>query len=486
VATIEFIDQTLRDGQQSLWGMRMRPGQMMPVAPTLDQAGFRVVDTTASVMIALLAKEYREDGFAALDRLAAAMPGSTLRAALRSNGSGNFGLAPDSIMDLWIRTLVKHGMTSFWICDCLYELDKMARVSRVIRDEGATVAPAIMYALSPVHTDEYFAAKAKAFTTFCDLEAVYIEDASGVLTPERTRTLVRAVMAAAPGLPIEMHAHNTTGLAPWNYFAAVEEGVRILHTASRPLANGPSLPSTESMVANMRLLGHDVGVDDAAVEVVSAHFAAVAEREGFAVGVPWEPDLRMYEHQLPGGMTGTLLKQLEKYGMPERYEQVLDEVATVRRELGYPIMATPFSQLMGTQALLNVVTGERYGSSPDEVIMYLLGHYGEIPGPVDPDVRDRILSSPRGRRFEGWEQPQPSLAEVRREYGAHLSDEDLLLRTMLPPEDVDAMRAAGPLATDDDLAGTLPPALVDLIARQTTNYLEVRWPGFAMALARTH
>lgn len=486
MADIEFIDQTLRDGQQSLWGMRMRPSQMMPVTGELDGAGFRVVDLTASVMIAVIAKQYRQNGFEALDHISAAMPRSTLRAALRSNGSGNFGLAPDSIMDLWIRTLMRHGITSFWICDCLYELDKMDRVSRVVQSEGGTVAPAIMYAQSPVHTDEFFADKARAFTTFGDLEAVYIEDASGVLTPERTRTLVRAIMEQTPGIPIEMHAHNTTGLAPWNYFAAVEEGVDILHTAARPLANGPSLPSTESMVANMRHLGHRVDLDDAAVERISTHFYDVARREGHTVGVPWEPDLQMYDHQLPGGMTGTLLKQLEAYGMSERYADVLVEVARVREELGYPIMATPFSQLMGTQALLNVVTGERYGSSPDEIIMYLLGHYGQIPGPVDDDVRDRILSSPRGRQFQDWELPQPSLDEVRGQYGRNLTDEELLLRTMLPPDDVDAAMRAGPLALDDDLAGRLPPALVDAIAHQTSNYLDVRWPGFAMVLARTH
>ena len=149
MAEIEFIDQTLRDGQQSLWGMRMRPAHMLPVAHEIDRTGFRVVDMTASVMIAVLAREYRENGFEALDHMSAAMPNSPLRAALRSNGSGNFGLAPDCVMDLWIRTLMKHGISSFWICDCLYEISKMRRICSVIHDEGGTVAPAIMYALSP-------------------------------------------------------------------------------------------------------------------------------------------------------------------------------------------------------------------------------------------------------------------------------------------------------------------------------------------------
>jgi oxaloacetate decarboxylase (Na+ extruding) subunit alpha len=486
VAEIEFVDQTLRDGQQSLWGMRMRPAHMLPVAHEIDRTGFRVVDMTASVMIAVLAREYRENGFEALDHMSAAMPNSPLRAALRSNGSGNFGLAPDCIMDLWIRTLMKHGISSFWICDCLYEISKMRRVCRVIHDEGGTVAPAIMYALSPVHTDDWYAEKAKAFASFDALEAIYVEDASGVLTPDRTRTLVKAVMDQSPGLPIEMHAHDTTGMAAWNYFAAVEQGARILHTACRPLANGPSLPSTESMAANVRHLGHDVRIEEEPLEQVSKHFAAVARSGGHPVGVPCEPDLRVYEHQLPGGMTSTLLKQLEKYGMPDRYPRVLEEVARVRRELGLPIMATPFSQLMGTQALLNVVTGERYSACPDEVILYLLGHYGEIPGPVDEDAKDRILSSPRAKRFEDWQQPQPSLKEVRREYGVRLSDEELLLRTMLPPEDVEATMAAGPLATDSATAAALPPDLVDMIATQTVNYLEVRWPGWSMTLARGH
>ena len=486
MAGIEFIDQTLRDGQQSLWGMRMRPAHMLPVADEIDRTGFRVVDMTASVMIAVLAREYRDNGFEALDHMSAAMPNSTLRAALRSNGSGNFGLAPDCVMDLWIRTLMRHGISSFWICDCLYEIAKMRRVCRVIHDEGGTSAPAIMYALSPVHTDEFFAERANAFASFDGLEAIYVEDASGVLTPERTRTLVKTVMDQTPGIPVEMHAHDTTGMAAWNYFAAVDQGVRILHTASWPLANGPSLPSTEAMVANMRHLGHDVLIEEGSLGRVSTHFEAVARAEGHPVGAPCEPDLRVYEHQLPGGMTSTLLKQLEKYGMEDRYPRVLEEVAGVRRELGLPIMATPFSQLMGTQALLNVVTGERYRACPDEVILYLLGHYGEIPGPVDEGAKDRILSSPRAKRFEGWQQPQPTLREVRQEYGVQLSDEELLMRTMLPPEDVEATVSAGPLATDSAVASKLPPALVDMIATQTVNYLEVRWPGWSMTLARGH
>jgi oxaloacetate decarboxylase (Na+ extruding) subunit alpha len=485
MARIEFIDQTIRDGQQSLWGMRMRPRDVLPVAGTLAGAGFRTVDATAGVMISLLAREYRENGFEYLDRLSAAMPGTVLRSAIRSNGPG-FGLGSDALIDLWVRTLVKHGISSFWMCDCLYELDKMERVHRTILDAGATNVPALMYGLSPVHTDEFFASKVRAFAGFPGLETLYIEDASGVLTPERTRSLVRTVRREAPDVPLEFHAHDTTGLATWNYLAAVEEGAEILHTAGRPLATGPSLPSTESMVANLRLKGYDVGLDDAAVAEVSRHFEEVARRGGHQLGVPAEPDLQVYEHQLPGGMTGTLRKQLEAYGMADRYDAVLVEVATVRRELGYPIMATPFSQFVGTQAMLNIVTGQRYGSSPDEVVLYLLGHYGEIPGPVDDDVRDRVLSTPRARRLLDWELPQPTLAELRQEFGIGLSDEELLMRTMLPAQVVDETLAAGPLATDDRVAASLPPGLVELLARTTTNYLDVRWPGLSLTLVRGH
>lgn len=485
MAEIEFIDQTLRDGHQSLWGMRMQAGQILPVAREIDRTGFRVVDVTGSSMFEVLVRYCREDPWAGLDLISKALPHSRLRAGSRSNAIVGFSVNPNTLLELWIRTLAKHGIGSFWIYDCLFNIEQMRWMCGVVHDAGAEVVPSVMYGLSPVHTDEFFADKVRQMTTFEGVSAVYVEDAPGVLTPERARTLWPALIEAAGEIPLELHCHNTTGLAPINYLIGIEAGARIVHTASRPLANGPSLPSTEAMVENVKRKGHSTHIDEDMLPVVADHFRYVAEREGYLIGVPNEYQVFTYDHQLPGGMTGTLKNQLAQYNMTDRLQEVLEECAVVRQELGYPVSATPFSQLIGIQSVLNIVTGDRYSIVPDEVIIYALGHLGPFAAPLDEDVKDRILSSHRGKEFANWEPPQPSLKDLRHEYGENLTDEELLLRALIPGPDVDAMKAAGPPRTHyPKFESTAAAFAHDLIARSKARYVHVERPEFSLTLRR--
>jgi oxaloacetate decarboxylase alpha subunit len=482
MAEIEFIDQTLRDGHQSLWGMRMQAGHILPVAREIDRAGYRVVDVTGSSMFEVLVRYCREDPWAGLDLIAGALPRCRLRAGSRSNAIVGFSLNPNALLELWIRTLAKHGIGSFWIYDCLFNIDQMRWMCGVVHDAGAEVVPSVMYGLSPVHTDEFFADKVCQLAGFEGVSTIYVEDAPGVLKPERARTLWPALIEAAGDVPLELHCHNTTGLAPLNYLIGIEAGATIIHTASRPLANGPSLPSTEGMLDNVRREGHTTNLDEAVLPTIADHFRFVAEREGYATGVPNEYLNFNYEHQLPGGMTGTLKNQLAQYKMTHRLQEVLEECAVVRQELGYPVSATPFSQLIGIQSVLNVVTGDRYSIVPDEVIIYAYGHLGPFAAPLDENVKDRILNSQRGKEFADWEPPQPSVAELRHEYGENLSDEDLLLRALIPGPDVDAML---PPRTDYPRFDAAPPNLLhDLITGTKANYLHVERPDFTLTLRR--
>ena len=366
-------------------------------------------------------------------------------------------------MELWIRTLAKHGIDSFWIYDCLYNMDAMERLCRVVADEGCEVAPAIMYGISPVHTDEWFAARVREYVAGGSPMPIYVEDAAGIMRPERAKTLMPALVEAAGGVPVEFQCHNTVGVAGMNYLIGVEAGVRVLHTAAGPMANGPSVPSTEQTVENLRWEGHTTTVDLERVRRISGHMRRVAEQEGHSVGVPNEYNVYPYHHQLPGGMTGTLKAQLAQYDMSDRFEEVLEEIVQVREDLGHPISATPFSQLMGIQSVLNVVTGERYGSVPDEVLVYVLGHLGQPPAPINEDVLDRMLSTPRGREMQEWEPPQPTIGELKVQYGDRtMSDEELLRRYLVPLQDVEATHAAGPAARsyhfEDD---RIPQSLID-------------------------
>jgi oxaloacetate decarboxylase (Na+ extruding) subunit alpha len=439
---IELVDQTFRDGQQSLWGMRLRGGMLRKVAGELDRSGFRAVEVTGSSLMECSVRYSREDPWESLDLWRAWLPSSELRSPVCQNRIGTFGMTPDALMDLWVQTLVRHGINALWVYDCLYNMEQMHRLCDVIADTGAKALGALMYGISPVHTDAWFAERVRQMASWPSVSAIYVEDAPGILTPERARTLIPAILAVAGDKPVEWHFHNNTAMGALNYMIAVELGGTILHTCSRPLANGPSLPSTEQTVANLDRLGLDHGIDTSALPPVAAHCERIARQEGWAVGEPAEFDAFAYRHHLPGGMTGTLKAQLAQYSMTERLPEVLEETVRVREELGHPVSATPFSQLVGIQSVLNIVTGDRWSVVPDEVVLYLMEKFGPPPAPIDDDVRDRVLSSPHGQRFAGWERPQPSVAELREQYGGRsITDEELLLRYMVPAADVDAARA---------------------------------------------
>jgi oxaloacetate decarboxylase alpha subunit len=483
---IEFVDQTLRDGQQSHWGMRMRAYEAAEALPDIARTGFRVVDLTGAGMFTVLLREYADDPWATTDFLVDGLRGNELRSGLRTISVIGFAHTPECIIDLWAQTLIKHGVTSFWLYDCLFDLPTMKRLSDVITAAGGTAVPAVMYGLTSVHDDAFFAAKAKEMVSWAGTQTLYVEDAAGVLKPERAATLLPAIRAATGEIPLELHCHATTGLAQHNYIQGLKAGFTWLHTASRPLANGVSLPSTESMVTVVEALGHTHSLDTTRFAPVAENFARAAKAEGRPLGEVAEYDPRVYDHQVPGGMMGTLRNQLATHGMADRLPQVLAEIPRVRRELGEPIMATPFSQFVGIQAVLNVVTGDRYSMVPDEVVHYVLQHYGPLAAPVDPDVKDRVLSSPRAQQLAAWERPNPSIEEVRKRYAPGMSDEELLLRFMTSNEEVDRMQAAGPIRTDPRWASSsIALELGDLIAeRNTLTSVSVSRPGLHVTLNR--
>jgi oxaloacetate decarboxylase (Na+ extruding) subunit alpha len=486
VSHIEFVDQTLRDGQQSLWGLRMRAFEAAPALPYLDKTGFRVIDLTGAGMFTVLLRQFKDDPWESTDYLVRALSNNVVRAGMRTMTIMGFGFTPDCIIDLWVQTLIKHGVGTFWLYDCLYDMPIMHRTAKMIAESGGTPVPAVMYGLTDVHTDEYFATRAAEMATWEGVETIYVEDTSGVMTPERASTLLPALQQATGKTKLELHIHNNTGMAPLVYVEGLEAGIEILHTASRPMANGPSLPSTEAILEILRVLGHTHSLDEDMLQPVAEHFHRAAIAGGHELGVPNEFSLLPYRYQLPGGMTGTLKSQLGQHGMADRLAEVLEEMILVREELGQPIMATPFSQFVGIQAVLNIVTGERYKLVPDEVIQYALGHYGPLTMPIEPGVLDRILTHPRAADFHKWERAQPTLAEVRSKAGRSMSDEELLLRVSFADDEVDAMFAAGPIRTDPRTsASTIVESIADLVHEgKGLKSFSVSQPGFSISLRR--
>jgi oxaloacetate decarboxylase (Na+ extruding) subunit alpha len=447
MAHIEFVDETFRDGQQSLWGMRMQAGMALPIAGNLDRTGFRRLEMAGSNYFEVMVRYCRENPWEGLDALVEAMPRTVIRSGMRANAMATFRTSPDAVVDAWMRQLNRHGVRSFWIYDLLYNIDKMLRLAKIAKEFGSEVVGSLMFTLSPVHDDAYYADKADKLSASPDIDTLLLYDTAGVLSKERLATLLPAIQAKARGKPIEFHANNLLGQSAKNYLDAIEYGVSIIHTASRPMANGPSVPSTEIMVNNIEILGHTHNLDKRQFAPVADHMERVGKAAGFLVNQNAEYNVLSIQHQIPGGMTGTLKAQLKQHGMSDRLDDVLKEVAVVRRELGYPGMATPFSQLVGIQAVLNLVNGERYKTVPDEIVEYALGYYGQVAAPIDPNVLDKILGSARAKTVRENPPEQPTIEELRKRYSTD-DDDELLLRVMLPESDLERMKAAGPLKRD--------------------------------------
>jgi pyruvate/oxaloacetate carboxyltransferase len=433
---IEFVDQTIRDAQQSLWGFTMRTDMITPIAQTMDQVGYRAIATVGSQAFTIQVRNLNEDPWERIRILSKMITKTPLRGSYQTGSLSSFDLStPRDIITLWIKRSVANGLKSFWICDYQDDMKRFIYFARIAKAEGAEVVPALMYTYSPVHTSEVWARKTRLIAEAKDcVDRIMIEDAGGVLTPEHTRELVSTVQKNSDGIPLEFHSHCNSGLAPLCYLEAIKSGVTTVHTAVAPLANGTSLPATETILRNAQRLGYSSNLDEDALAAVSAHFRKIAEREGLPIGAPAEYDLFHYEHQVPGGMMTNLTRQLREVGMEHRLNEILEEVILVRKEFGYPVMATPYSQIVGAQAVENVVSGERYKQIPDEVIKYVMGYYGEPVVPVEQNVVDRVMSLPKAKEFTNWK-PEgyfKSVEELRQEIGPELSDDELLLRILIP------------------------------------------------------
>jgi oxaloacetate decarboxylase alpha subunit len=302
---------------------------------------------------------------------------------------------------------------------------------------------ALCYTISPIHTDAYYAEKTREITQCPDVDTVYIKDQGGLLTPDSVKILIRAVQPNLNGRPLEIHTHCNTGLGPLVYLEAIRLGVDRIHTGVPPLANGTAQPSVFNVLKNIKYLGYSTALDEEAVRLYSQQLMTIAEKEGRPKGLPQEYDLAYYEHQVPGGMMSTLKRQLSEAGKADRLDEVLEEIIRVRKELGYPIMVTPLSQFVATQATMNVVMGERYKAIPDGIIEYLAGYHGAPPSPIDQNVLDKINHWPKTKKIMEQEFPQPGIKEIRKQMGMGpgVSDEEFLLRYAMGDDEVDRMLA---------------------------------------------
>jgi oxaloacetate decarboxylase alpha subunit len=440
--SIEFVDTTTRDGNQSLWSATgLTTPDVLEIAPTLDRVGYHALDFTSSTHMAVSVRFHREDPWERIRLVSAAMPETPLGMITTGMRFISWVPADEEVMRLSFRLAARNGLRRLQIADPSNDPDRLKRLAAMARAEGfAEVVIGLTYSISEVHTHAYYAERAAALADCAEMDRLYLKDPGGLLTPDAVRELAPHFLAAAGARPLELHSHCTIGLAPLVYVEGVGAGFGVVHTASGPLSRGTSQPEVTSTVRNLRALGYSSRLDLDAEAAVAEHFAQVAAAKGLPAGAPREFDAVYYTHQLPGGMVTTTRRMLEEIRRPELFDAVLDEVTRVRREMGHPILVTPVSQFIASQAARNVIDGKRWESVSDETVRYFLGHYGEPPAPVDPDVAERVLARPQ---VSGLRDLQPiTLDGARARFGARISDEELLLRLTMPEEQVDAMIAA--------------------------------------------
>ncbi len=480
---IRFIDTTLRDGHASLWAESMRTGMMLAVAKEMDKAGFGAAEVIATSHFKKCVKELREDPWERIRIISKAMPNTPL--ASMGDSLSTFGNPPLPIIKLYMERLAANGIRRSQLMNASNDMTgRIVHSVDFAKQAGLEVVVALVYSQSPKHTDEYYATKAKEAASL-GADIVYLKDPGGLMTPERAKTVVPAILQALDGLPIEYHTHCTTGLGPVSVLAAVEAGIDTVHTAVPPLANGASQPSVFNIASNLRALGYVTLVDEEPLTRVSDRLTTIAHNDKLPIGHPLEYDYAQYLHQVPGGVISNLRHQLTQIGMIGRLKEVLEESVRVRTDLGYPIMVTPFSQFVVSQAAINILSGERYRVVTDEIIKYTLGEFGvEASSGVTADTRDLILDRPRANMLAVEEPDQPNLEEIRKSLGGQgISDDELLLRYAAGGEaEVNAMRDAGPFQGYHTEARPLVDLVESLIRRNGPGRISIHQPGLSLVL----
>jgi len=445
---IRITEVALRDGHQSLLATRMRTADMLPVCPQVNTAGFWSLEVWGGATFDSCVRFLKEDPWERLKALRAALPDSRLQMLLRGQNLVGYRHYADDVVRAFVGRAAAAGIDVFRVFDALNDVRNVRVAIEAVKATGAHAQGAICYTTSPVHTVELFVAQARALADMgCD--SICLKDMAGLLTPFATFDLVRALKAAVD-LPLALHSHDTAGLGSMCHIKAVEAGIDHLDTAISSLAGGASHPATESLVAALVGTRWDTGLDLGALQGIAAYFAEARKKyqqfESPFTGV----DTRVQHNQVPGGMMSNLAYQLREQGALAQIDEVFAEIPRVRADLGYPPLVTPTSQIVGTQAVFNVLGGERYKTITNEVKLYMQGRYGAAPGLVNEEVRRLAIGGENVIDCRPADLIAPELARLGKEVEslAH-GEEDVLTYAMFPD--------VGRRFLEERNAGTLKP-----------------------------
>lgn len=428
---ITVTDTVLRDAHQSLLATRMRTEDMLPICDKLDQVGYWSLEVWGGATFDACIRFLKEDPWERLRKLKAALPNTRLQMLLRGQNLLGYRHYSDDVVKAFVAKAAVNGIDVFRIFDAMNDVRNLRVSIEAVKAAGRHAQGTLSYTVSPVHTVEAYVKQAKAMQAM-GIDSVAIKDMAGLLTPYAAFDLVKALKAEVD-LPVFIHSHDTAGLGAMCQLKAIEAGADHIDTAISSMAWGTSHPGTESMVAALKGSQYDTGLDLALLQDIGLYFHAVRKKYHQFESEFTTVDTRVQVNQVPGGMMSNLANQLKEQGALNRINEVFAEIPRVREDLGFPPLVTPTSQIVGTQAVFNVLAGERYKTITNEVKLYLQGRYGLAPGKINEQLRKQAIGSEDVIDVRPADLLKPEMAKLREEVGSLAkSEEDVLTYAMFP------------------------------------------------------
>lgn len=432
---VKLTDTTFRDAHQSLMATRMRTDTMLPIAEKIDRVGFFSLEAWGGATFDVAIRFLNEDPWERIRKLKKHVKKTPLQMLLRGQNVVGYRNYPDDVVEEFVKKAAKNGIDIFRIFDALNDVRNMEVAIKSVKKAGKHAQGTISYTISPVHTVKHFVEFAESLAHLnCD--SICIKDMAGMLAPKPAYDLVTALKKQIE-LPVHLHSHSTSGMVMMTYLKACEAGADILDTAFSPLAWGTSQPPVESLVAGLEGTAYDTGLDLELLSEVAAYFREIREKYYDPLKLidpkAERVDPSIIVHQIPGGMFSNLLEQLREQNALHRLNDVLEEVPKVRKELGYPPLVTPTSQLVGIQAVLNVISGKRYGIVPNEIKDYVRGLYGKSPAPISPKIKRKIIGDEEPITCRPADRLEPALDKIPEEVKPFIErEEDKLTYVLFP------------------------------------------------------
>lgn len=431
---VRVNETVLRDAHQSLMATRMSTEDMLPIVEKMDKAGYYALECWGGATYDSAIRFLNEDPWERLREIRKRTPNTKLMMLLRGQNLIGYRHYADDLVDKFIENATKNGIDIFRIFDALNDPRNLEASLRAVKKYGAHAQLTIAYTTSEVHTVEYYTNLAKQYNDL-GADSICLKDMAGILTPAVTRELIPAIKEVID-VPLNLHTHATSGVSQMTYLEAVKAGVDIIDTAISPFAEGTSQPATESTALAFEEMGIDTHLDIDVLEEIADYFKGI--RNKYLENDTLDPkmlfaDPKALIYQVPGGMLSNLNSQLREAGAIDKYDDVLNEVPSVRKDLGYPPLVTPMSQMVGTQAVFNILTGERYKMVPNEIKDYLKGNYGKSPAPIDEDFRQSIIGEDEVIDFRPADRLEPEFDKLKEELGELAkNDEDVITYALFP------------------------------------------------------